>query len=255
VRHDCSQVAPVLCRYQIVMGRLCSSVRVPPLLAGVVLCLILLSQRSASSQVVDDTWDPYEYPLEPLQATPQEGPEPTPAVAPTTTESLGTGGLMLEAGVPDGATASLVWRPLPWLRLHGGGGTNSASLGIRGGATLVPFEVGPSLVLSGGRYFEGDATQAVNTISGGATTTPAVLQHFGYDFVTAQAGVEFGRDNFTLYLHAGVSWIHSTLHNVDGLFVPQDPNQPALTTVNVTRDPTLSAIMPSLSVGMVAYIL
>jgi hypothetical protein len=33
-------------------------------------------------------------------------------------------GVMADAGVPDGANASLVVRPFAWVRAHGGGGTN-----------------------------------------------------------------------------------------------------------------------------------
>src|SRR5262245_56202837 len=66
-------------------------------------------------------------------------------------------GVMLDAGLPDGANASLVLRPVSWLRAHAGGGTNAISPGVRVGATLLPFGSGPSATIEGGHYFEGNA--------------------------------------------------------------------------------------------------
>src|SRR5437868_1167806 len=59
-------------------------------------------------------------------------------------------GVMVDAGVPDGANASLVFRPLSWLRAHGGGGTNMIGMGVRVGATLLPFGSGPSATFEAG---------------------------------------------------------------------------------------------------------
>src|ERR1700690_2945931 len=70
-------------------------------------------------------------------------------------------GVMADAGLPDGANASLVFRPLRWLRVHGGGGYNMVSAGVRGGATVVPFGMGPSATLEAGHYFDGNANGAV----------------------------------------------------------------------------------------------
>ena len=39
-------------------------------------------------------------------------------------------GLMVDAGLPDGANAALVFRPFRWLRAHGGGGYNMVSPGV-----------------------------------------------------------------------------------------------------------------------------
>jgi len=229
----------------------------------------LLTPRAALGMTPDTNWDPYEYPPE-LRTPANGGPEApsggdagvepnsAPAVTPehaTRHDEAGVLGLLIDAGVPEGAIGAIAWRPVPWLRLSGGGGTNTVSGGIRGGLSLIPFEVGPSLTVSGGHYFEGDASGTVSALGGNGSSTPEVFRHFGYDFLTLQGGVEFGRDHLTLFFHGGVSWIHTTLHDVDGLFVLQDAGQPSLTSVNVTQDPTLTAIVPSLSFGMVAYVL
>src|SRR5690349_18831998 len=59
-------------------------------------------------------------------------------------------GVMMDAGLPDGANAALVFRPVSWLRAHGGGGYNMISKGVRAGLTLLPFGAGPSATLEGG---------------------------------------------------------------------------------------------------------
>src|SRR5690242_19376844 len=48
-------------------------------------------------------------------------------------------GAILDDGVPDGATASIVVRPLRSLRIAGGVSHNGVSLGGRGGITWVPL--------------------------------------------------------------------------------------------------------------------
>src|SRR5947199_8257800 len=69
-------------------------------------------------------------------------------------------GVMVDAGLPDGGTASLVFRPSRWLRVHGGGGYNAVSPGVRAGVTLVPFGMGSSATLEAGHPSEGNATAA-----------------------------------------------------------------------------------------------
>src|SRR5438445_421418 len=65
-------------------------------------------------------------------------------------------GMMADAGLPDGANASLVFRPARWIRMHGGGGYNMISGGVRAGVTLLaPFVVAPSGTLEVGHYFDG----------------------------------------------------------------------------------------------------
>src|SRR5262245_33304652 len=76
-------------------------------------------------------------------------------------------GLMADVGLPDGVTGSLLVRPASWLRLHAGGGSNSASAGVRGGLSLVPLGSGPSLNVELGHYLDGEANGVVRTFMGG----------------------------------------------------------------------------------------
>ena len=56
-------------------------------------------------------------------------------------------GLMLGAGVPDGASASAVVRPFSWVRGEAGLSYNMISKGVRAGVSLLPFGSGPSATL------------------------------------------------------------------------------------------------------------
>src|SRR4051794_18607446 len=68
-------------------------------------------------------------------------------------------GAALDVGVPDGAGASVVFRPAPWLRFAASGLHNAVSPGVRASATYAPFSPGltPSLTLEGGHFFPGNA--------------------------------------------------------------------------------------------------
>src|SRR4051812_17568326 len=77
-------------------------------------------------------------------------------------------GLQIDAGVPDGAQASLVLRPWKALRFSVGGGYNLISKGVRGGVSLLPFGRGPSLTVEAGHFFEGDANATARKYMGAA---------------------------------------------------------------------------------------
>src|SRR3954471_19015778 len=103
------------------------------------------------------------------------------AAAVVTPKRLPLVGVMMDAGLPDGANAALVFRPLSWLRAHGGGGYNMISKGVRAGATLLPFGSGPSVTLEGGHYFDGDANGLAQRFAGSAFSS-ALLDRVGYDY-------------------------------------------------------------------------
>jgi hypothetical protein len=113
-------------------------------------------------------------------------------------------GVMADAGVPDGANASLVFRPLAWLRAHGGGGANTISKGVRAGVTLLPFGAGPSATLEAGHYFDGDANGLAQRFAGSTFSSP-LLERVGYDYANAHLGLDFGTRRVVFYLHGGMS--------------------------------------------------
>src|SRR5689334_19127562 len=92
-------------------------------------------------------------------------------------------GVMVDAGVPDGVNGALIYRPWNFLYVHGGGGYNLISPGIRGGASLylLPWVVSPSLNVEAGHYFPGNANNAVMKVSGEDPDSP-LLESVGYDY-------------------------------------------------------------------------
>src|ERR1043165_7845943 len=80
-------------------------------------------------------------------------------------------GMMTDVGVPDGATASIVVRPLRPLRLNVGVAHNLVAPGVRGGITYIPFGTwfAPTLAVDYGHFAEGNANPAIQMISGDPT--------------------------------------------------------------------------------------
>src|SRR4051812_39897925 len=77
-------------------------------------------------------------------------------------------GLMFDLGSVDGGMLSLVYRPSPWLRVYGGGGSNTAAPGLRLGAAVSPFQHLRELAfnLDGGHFFPGDVNGIFAAIGG-----------------------------------------------------------------------------------------
>lgn len=171
-------------------------------------------------------------------------------------ESLKSLGLMLDGGLPDGAMLSAVYRPLSWVRLHGGGGSNTVSVGLRAGVALIPFGIGPSLTVEAGHYFEGNANGVAATMAGPSYEDTAVLDRVGYDFANAHLGLDFGRETFVFYIHGGMSYIRTQLHQINELLAEQGANDAdSSTTLAINGDPTISGFMPSFKLGIVTYLL
>ena len=184
------------------------------------------------------------------------------SAAPTSgpSRSLPRFGIMADAGLPDGANASLVFRPLRWVRLHGGGGTNTISAGIRAGATLVPFGMGPSATVEGGHYFDGDANGLARRFAGQSFQS-ALLDKVGYDYAIFHLGLDFGYRRVTFYLHGGMSYVRATVHNFDGVVASTASangagNTPGggTTEVAVNQDPIVKAWFPSAKLGLIVYL-
>ncbi len=162
-------------------------------------------------------------------------------------------GAMADVGVPDGATMSIVYRPLRPLRLHAGLSHNLISLGERVGVTWVPFAswVSPTLSLEYGHFAEGNANPAVQRLTGDDTNQSPVLDRVGYDYANARVGLELGRKWFTFYVHAGVSRITGTVHNLDAETMPESAGT---TSVSFTTDPTVRVWSVSARLGFIVYL-
>ncbi len=160
-------------------------------------------------------------------------------------------GIMVDAGVPDGAHVSIVYRPHSWLRLHGGGGYNGISKGARAGATWMPLQtiIRPVLVCEAGRYFEGDANPLLRRITGDPEAMSAALSQVGYDYANARAGVEIGSARVTFYLHAGFSAVRGQLRGLNTVLNDESTDP----TIRFKSDPNARALIPSARIGLITY--
>ncbi len=163
-------------------------------------------------------------------------------------------GLMLDAGVPDGATVSGVYRPFPWLRTELGGSYNMISKGVRGGVSIIPFGMGPSATLEAGHYFDGNANGIARSIAGGGFQDNAVLQRIGYDYANAHLGLDFGARRVVFFIHGGMSYIRANVHNVNTEISNGMSSGGGGTTVSFNQDPIVRIFTPSVKMGFIFYI-
>lgn len=162
-------------------------------------------------------------------------------------------GAMADLGVPDGATMSLVVRPIRSLRVHAGVSHNLISLGERAGLTWIPLSwwASPTLSVEYGQYTDGNANPLVRAVSGDTTFSSAVLDRVGYRYANAHLGLELGRRWFTFYIHAGMSRINSTIHNLSAETMSQSAGT---TTVSFSKDPSVQLTTVSARIGFVVYL-
>jgi len=158
-------------------------------------------------------------------------------------------GMMADVGVPDGAIGSLVVRPWQFLRVYGGGGTNTVSKGWRGGLSLLPFGAGPSFSFEYGHYYDGNANSLVRRVMSGEFSGSPLLNKVGYDYINAHAGLDFGGKRFIFFVHGGVSMLWAQLHNVNDALQNTGPS----TVVQVSQDPKVKAFGSSLKVGLIIF--
>jgi hypothetical protein len=154
-------------------------------------------------------------------------------------------GAQLSVGVPQGLALAAAVRPLPWLRAHGGLGYGFGP-GVQGGVTFLPWQgvVAPTLTLEAGHFFETDVSDDFEGEFPDAFDPS--LRKFGYDFYSAQLGVELGSQRgLAFFLRAGLAWLRSGLDGVDGYVDPGTPD----TTIDVS-EVKLRATVPTVNLGL-----
>lgn len=163
-------------------------------------------------------------------------------------DDYGTIGFMLDAGVPDGAGASLVLRPWSWLRFNGGLTTNVVSQGYRVGVSLIPFDTWATISLNAelGRTPEGDVN-AILQVFGDGDEDITALRRVSYDYANVRAGLELGQEALTLYLHAGMTYL-------DAAFGDGSDELGDGTTITLNERPTVRGWVPSAKVGLILYV-
>jgi hypothetical protein len=176
------------------------------------------------------------------------------AHASSTSDDSGTIGVMADVGVPDGAVASLVVRPIRALRLEGGIADNIVSPGVLGTVTWIPFAswATPVLSVGYGRYFERNANGIAQQLAGDNSFTSPLLEKVGYDFANARVGIELGRKYVTFFIHAGVSRVTGQVHNLDQVAMSQSAND-SMVSITAT-DPKVTLWGVSANLGFIVYV-
>lgn len=180
---------------------------------------------------------------------------PLPAAARPSPRLLG---IATDVGLPDGANLGLVLRPTPWIRVNASGGTNSASLGFRGGFTAIPYwfwHVGPSVTFEAGYFRVGN----VNGILRSFFQVPAwmrdYVQQAGYTYYNAQLGIEFGRRNITGFIHAGASYIDGTVRTPHAVTIAPAPGTTSTDPAQfiLGQDAKVTVYTFSAKAGLIVY--
>ena len=154
-------------------------------------------------------------------------------------------GVAFEAGIPDIFGASAVARPWRWMRVSAGLGTNAASVGVRGGVTIIPLggRISPSLTLEGGHMFRGGS----DVVRGLLSRKSYTVDELAYGYLNLHAGLEVGRPaRWVFYLHAGVSYVAMQLYGRR----TSDVNQASVTM----SDPLVRSWLLSGKLGFVVYL-
>ncbi|WP_224372414.1 autotransporter outer membrane beta-barrel domain-containing protein [Hyalangium versicolor] len=161
-------------------------------------------------------------------------------------------GAMLDVGAPDGIGVSIVVRPAQWLRVNGGVTTNTLSLGVRGGISLVPLStfISPSLNLDVGHYFNANYNDLVDRLGGIPLKTTAPFDDVGYNYAGGSVGLEIGKpQSFSVYLRVGLAHGSMTIEDAEKLLqdVTDDPD--------ITAKPlSLRFTTPSIKLGFLLYL-
>jgi hypothetical protein len=156
-------------------------------------------------------------------------------------------GVLVDAGFPDGAGLSVAYRPCQWLRFQAGAMNNIVATGIRAGVSVIPFYfwITPALTLEGGHFFPGDVTWVARRVLHRPDLSSPLLQHIGYNFGSAQIGIELGSPRRVAFsIRAGISYLKTTAPN-------QEINDPALTA----KDLRFDGLLPSAKLGLSIYFL
>jgi hypothetical protein len=194
-------------------------------------------------------WEDYEPGEAAQQVTVPAGPRPS--------DGLPIFGIMADVGVPDGLMGALAIRPWSWLRLSGGGGTNSISHGWRTGVTLLPFVAGPTASFEYGRYSEGNANSLAKKFVGSSFDGSPLLERVGYEFMNAHLGLDFGSSRVVFFVHGGMTLVRSHIRNVETAIrdsTGKTTGTTGSTEVVVGQDPKVKAIGSSVKLGLIAYV-
>ncbi len=153
-----------------------------------------------------------------LPTSPTAGALATTATTAASPRSFHRLGFSLDAGIPGGAAATLLYRPWPYVRLGGSFLYNTVGYGVGASVSVAPrYWIAPSLTLEGGHYFEANALSRVRSYTSVSDAVAPWLEHAGYTYASAQLGLELGAPNtFVFYIRAGLSRVWLDVHSASG---------------------------------------
>ena len=160
-------------------------------------------------------------------------------------------GISFAAGAPTGAEATILLRPVSFLRFEGGITTDLVAPGFHAGLTLaVPWYISPVLNLEVGHQFSGDLNKIV-TVIGGSGSTNLLLQNVAYDYGSAHVGLEIGFPNhFMIFAHAGYSVVRTQTSGL-GAYLASQHSDLGLTS---SKEGHMQLISPSAKAGILFWI-
>jgi hypothetical protein len=185
--------------------------------------------------------------------------EPASTVAAAPAPRLPRFGMRLGLGLPDALTADMIYRPLPFLRLHAGPAWNYLSMGVQGGVAIQPFRwwASPVLEASYGHFFGGDLTRLVHDTSNGSKLdVKPLLRKVGYDYFSGRLSLEFGSPRgFAFSIGLGISYFWTTLHGTaTGTTTSSNPAADGYQSYRLSvTNPSLRAVIPSARLGFLFY--
>ncbi len=156
-------------------------------------------------------------------------------------------GLGIDLGVPDGVNLGLMLSPSDWLRLEASLGTNSASLGYRGGLSLVPVGWGPSFNFELGHCNLAAPTDTVRTFFSVPKWVEPYVQQLGYTYFNAHLGFDLVYGRATMFVHGGYTYLMGTVRAPAPVVVDKSTN----TSVTIAEDGKVYAHTLSAKVGLI----
>jgi hypothetical protein len=172
----------------------------------------------------------------------------TPPLARPSARSSGPSqwGVLLGAGLPQGATLSAAYRPVPSLRLFAGPAWNYVGFGVQGGIAVAPWHLAatPVITVEAGRYFGADVSFITKGGQGIPTELSSLLKDMTYTYAAVHAGIELGSQNgLSFAVDVGLGYI--ALEG-KGTVTKTDASGSTVTF----KDPRVSATLPSLRLGL-----
>ncbi|MCP3104657.1 hypothetical protein LZ198_37915 [Myxococcus sp. K15C18031901] len=138
-------------------------------------------------------------------------------------ERIAPFGLMLDAGIPEGAGLSVAFRPTRLVRLHLGATHNGIRAGGRAGLTLLPMRgwLTPAISLDFGHAQPADERRLERRLSDLSQPPVPSLERVGYTYVSALLGLEVRMPSrITFFVRGGLSFMELNAPGLEGLEEP-----------------------------------